>query len=590
MKKVLVCLLLWATAARADPFTIAVQDEKGAPVTGALVQVEGVPAKGSPAIVLPAQTSDSKGLAQVDFGRATSGQSINWRAFAYKPGLALGELDLAGGENQLVLKTPVVKSGTVLDILDRPVAGATVRIGELHIWHPSFPWSRDEFHLAGGDGGPLSKYTQTQTDRDGKRSFADVPWDAGMTLSVAAPGFVPATLQVAEDEDHRETELRREARLAGQVVEPNGTPVSGVTVRLISMESQLKTEVKTDAAGKYRVSGLAPDPYEVKADFGNRPLVAPVVFDVNVTSGDNIVPALVAQPGVVIRGTVHETDGTPVKTTVRTVHGLYEAATDADGNYALRVPPGKIALRVDGVPLMYCNVLDVQDLTAAPGTSPIVNFSLQPAPVVRGTIVDPGGNPVRAAIPISGWEGKTWGTVEVYSDVQGRFRMPLPFTGEAKIGGDPLGISHDDVVVIAPATVTFPLTGDLHLVVRPKRQLAFTAKAVDENGAPLQGVRFTVDETLPEQILGPNQFMGLERTIKITLISGADGVIRGTNLVDGATLERPAASKEGYLPPTDIHIVPAPDGFTCETLVFVRANAGFELTSGSVKSKISTKL
>jgi len=121
-----------------------------------------------------------------------------------------------------------------------------------------------------GDGTALAT-----TDARGEWDIAHVA--RPMTLTVRAPGYLPATRAVSPSERGPfDVTLRRaEGRLAGEVVDDRGAPVSAARVEIAAPPMPVRW-VTTDRAGRFDADGLGPGPYRVvvaHADF------APATFD-----------------------------------------------------------------------------------------------------------------------------------------------------------------------------------------------------------------------------------------------------------------------------------------------------------------------
>ena len=157
---------------------------------------------------------------------------------------------VAGAEVRVsvVLSRGVEVRGRVTDDRGDPVAGAELT----------------------GDGTALAT-----TDARGEWDIAHVA--RALTLTVRAPGFLPATRAVSPSERGPfDVTLRRaEGRLAGDVVDDRGAPVSAARVEIAAPPMPVRW-VTTDRAGHFAADGLGPGPYRVvvaHADF------APATFE-----------------------------------------------------------------------------------------------------------------------------------------------------------------------------------------------------------------------------------------------------------------------------------------------------------------------
>jgi protocatechuate 3,4-dioxygenase beta subunit len=169
--------------------------------------------------------------------------------------------------------------------------------------------------------------------------------------------------------------FRKPAVIRGQVLSPEGKPVPGATVEVVTTNSQFRGRPvvaagagsSTDAEGRFRIEKLVPERYLVRArlpapadaplNFVYVPLTttaseaAPVVLE----SGDEIAIGITAPvvPAVPVAGRVVDTAGDPVKGATITLTSLDEATTPPAyfGPGGLHRPPGintPDSVRTDG--------------------------------------------------------------------------------------------------------------------------------------------------------------------------------------------------------------------------------------------------
>jgi len=78
---------------------------------------------------------------------------------------------------------------------------------------------------------------------------------------------------------------------------------------LYSDDHALATDT-SDAHGRFALLGLPAGVYDLRYDFSSQPFVAPPTLGFHAVTGANA-PRVTGQPGVIVRGWVRETDGTP---------------------------------------------------------------------------------------------------------------------------------------------------------------------------------------------------------------------------------------------------------------------------------------
>ena len=223
---------------------------------------------------------------------------------------------VAGAEVRVtvVLSRGVEVRGRVSDERGDPVAGAELT----------------------GDGAALAV-----TDGHGEWDIAHLA--RPLTLTVRAPGFLPATRAVSPSEHGPfDVTLRRaEGRLAGDVVDDRGAPVSAARVEIAAPPMPVRW-VTTDRAGHFAADGLGPGPYRVvvaHADF------APATFEAVAPTDD---ARLALSPGGGIEGEIADArlGGVPPGARLElTAAGKTQPLPLAAGRFtATALPAGRVTL------------------------------------------------------------------------------------------------------------------------------------------------------------------------------------------------------------------------------------------------------
>jgi protocatechuate 3,4-dioxygenase beta subunit len=200
--------------------------------------------------------------------------------------------------------------------------------------------------------------------------------------------------------------------------------IGGVTVEVTRADGPWRTSATTDAAGRFRISGLAPGKY--RAEFAHPEFTDPQPGQTEGMSfaiGPISEPARVRvelQPLSTLRGRLLDSDGRPmrgVRVSLQRLlrQGVYENPTDKEGRFEfVDVKPATYLLaaeppEIDGersvlARTYYPGVLDHRQ--AAPIAIPAgqelagFEFRLVTSPVfrVRGKVVDSAGSPVAGAM------------------------------------------------------------------------------------------------------------------------------------------------------------------------------------------------
>jgi hypothetical protein len=148
-----------------------------------------------------------------------------------------------------------VLRGRVRDDAGNPVAGALVRVEDpLLVNQAVMAWFE----------------SQGYSDEHGILEVPGVP-RTGLRVTVSAPGF-PAVSQFAAHDSPLNVTLRATGLVRGRVVDVDGTPVAEAVVRTVTVEPQDPgTQVRTDAAGRFRIAAPLAARFRLSAFEGKPP-------------------------------------------------------------------------------------------------------------------------------------------------------------------------------------------------------------------------------------------------------------------------------------------------------------------------------
>jgi protocatechuate 3,4-dioxygenase beta subunit len=311
------------------------------------------------------ERGETKATTTVDgsfsFTGLTPGERVDLRVEApgYASAVSQGVEIPAAGEVRLVLERAAPLWGRVMDEEGASVADARLEL-------------RPE---AGG-------YLDAATDETGSFRFDGAPPGPALLLTTA-DGFVRSRLAglvlEAGTASELEVVLRRGAVVEGRVLAPGGMPVPEARVRSVAEGAGgAVPEVRSDAQGRYRLSGLAPGPWFLEARHDDYP---PAVRQVQVAEGDNRVD-LRFQAGAEVAGRVTDSEGAPL-TGVRLVlqgtgavqrressvaAGEFRFAAVADGSYRLHgEKPGWASAVLQETVEVAGRDVDGLELTLTPG-------------------------------------------------------------------------------------------------------------------------------------------------------------------------------------------------------------------------------
>ena len=556
------CLLLAAQLAHAEPVAIAVTDAQGAPVADALVQVESVRLddEDNRTKSLIEATSDAAGIAKFDLQPFTSSSTYFGSAVAFKDGLALGGVELRDGKRAIQLSAPATATGTVTDENGAPIVGAKVELQQIK---PA-P-DRDWLFFFDDSAKVFGAAITTQTDAQGVWRLGGLTKDADFSVDIQAPGFAQTSAREKVSDGPLVIKLRPEARVAGQLLKPDGTPLAGYEITPFSEENNAYIRpLTTDAQGRFQATGLSADKWGFFVDVKDNPYVTGDFASFALKVGDNTLPPIRLQDGVVVRGNVRDTEGTPVDMRVTTsLPGQMMTKitrTDKAGNFSLRVPAGERTFRLQATDNAFKNSNEPKMLTIAPNDTPQIEWVLERAPVVRGTITDEAGAPVRAPFAFAKDGSMNLSGVNFVTDENGHFETPIDIEGAARVLGQ-VGKNGQQYQIVGSNQILLPVKGELKLVARLATPVIFRARAVDGDGKPLEGVEFEA------------MAMGDASYSNVRLRSNENGELQSDNLGTGAQLQEPVATLKGYELRAPIEVVKNVNSWTSQPIVFDRRDA-----------------
>lgn len=557
-------LLLCCGRALAVPVSVSVVDSAQKPVEGALVRVESFgEEKGKSPIHIA--RSDAGGRAQFDLKPSRWNAHFYGRVIAFKVGLAVGGCDLTKEQIVVPLLVPTPRGGKIADANGQPIAGAKVELyiaDDRQITSDGTPKRPSlDVVLLGDNLGELEAPFHTRTDALGTWSIAALPPHSRLGLNVSAPGFASTNLFIDPDELQKPLVLAPGASISGRVLGLDGAPAVGVEVRasqIGNLGGGFRGTVTTDAAGNYTMDGLAVGTYILRFGAGKAPFVVPAIASFNARAGQNMAPQAQAQSGVLVSGMVHETNGAPIQTDVRTDDDR-STSTDAKGAFQLRVLPGSNTFHLGLYEGKYLGERETKTLEVKAGDAPDLDWSLVAAPQLRGLFVDEAGAPVKTSLPLVPVELQNGQSALLQSDDTGHFHAPIPWSGAAKIGPTPYQSA--DYEPVGDGSVTLPFKGELRVVLRRVAFKLFETKAVDQDGHPLAGVKF-------EAVLWTGEGQNKSGTT-LRATSDENGVIRFDKIAPNQSPENASASKSGYDLQNVVSIVRAGEGFTSTPLVLV---------------------
>jgi protocatechuate 3,4-dioxygenase beta subunit len=345
-------------------------------------------------------------------------------------------------------------AGTVRDREGLPIAGARVQFGTVNRSGNVSSWGYavEEETLRGT---PVETFFFARTDAEGKFRFTTAPAGRELIFRVEADGF--AGLDTASggpkgqhfanpDAPPVAFVLTAEARVNGRVVSrvPD-VKVEGLQVWIRGTDREnrgIRKNVRTDAKGRFSLRGLPEGSFLVLADElpDGATWTVRAASPVKLRQGMTSAVEIELIEGVLVEGTVVVADtGKPVAGArvivhrpVRSRSGLdrFDAVTDGEGRYRLRLPPGEAELSA-AAPQGFTapSMLDgLKKVVLPEGVKSFTGptLALLRATALAGRVVDARGRPVLGAEIIGLCRAGTCvrvGGQKVTTDAQGRFRI-----------------------------------------------------------------------------------------------------------------------------------------------------------------------
>ena len=236
--------------------------------------------------------------------------------------------------------------------------------------------------------------------------------------------------------------------LSGTVVDKDGTPSSGMTVRLYNLSARQLGSATTTSSGQYLFQNLLPGSYKVviepsnpklKQWYANKYSFADATAVVVIDKGQATAHFVVSPDAGKIGGVVKTQAGVAVANifmyiyAADTAQSFGSVKTDSNGIYQTGyLPPGTYKLQASGTAgylyQWYTGKLTSYqaDQVALPANTVLtdVDFALQPAATLTGTVRDQAGNAVASA-RVMALDRQTGRSATVFANSSGFYTMYL---------------------------------------------------------------------------------------------------------------------------------------------------------------------
>lgn len=164
------------------------------------------------------------------------------------PGMAPQFQIVDGPKSTIALQPLRVWSGVVLDQSQKPVAGATLKLGEV-----TLPSEKDDDEDARDIVVDIAGQTAV-TDAAGRWSFEGLPARGAAQLTLRAPNYASQRLTLTLGEgEAAPIFVKPGGAVVGQLLAPDGSPIVGETVEA---GQNVPNETVTDAQGRFLLDGF----------------------------------------------------------------------------------------------------------------------------------------------------------------------------------------------------------------------------------------------------------------------------------------------------------------------------------------------
>lgn len=385
---------------------------------------------------------------------------------------------------------PMVEvTGVVVDASGKPVAGAVIFVDgqqgpgqDLRRWRP---WR---------DGGDL----RGQSGADGSFRILVRQGTVNIMAGLVSDGLRGRAILVDAERPEQRSGLRLAfggpAEIAGRVLDPDGSPVAGVSVRVFPEPAESSPGggasfgvAPTDTSGRFRLVDLRPGSYRLYAEGAGWWCRVASVEGLPVKTG---IPALVVpvQGMTSIRGRVTVPDGqghrwAPARFVVETKPSGGWVFNTEDGRFEVPIYMPWVKLGVFVSAEGYGRLAFSVDL-AKGEQKDLGDIELGPPRTVTGRVVDEAGAPVSGARVLLGYAGYAMRS-DVITDSAGRFALPGVAASDAPLRLEPPGRRRTEAV--APEG-----QGDVEIRLGAGTEGVVDLRVEEADGRPLDGAAVAV--------------------------------------------------------------------------------------------------
>lgn len=358
---------------------------------------------------------------------------------AYRPGFApvvVPGIEARADEGPTDLGTVVLREG--VELHGRIVDPEGAPVGTASVWVLD-PGQR----LRRGSPAPLAdREPDGRSGTDGAFLVSDIAAGASVRLGVDAEGYRASVVDLAEvgaEEEPVEIVLERTGLLRGEVLDPEGSPVTGARVTVHpkgtdagvvgpGLEMEPERTVRTDAEGIFELAELRPGRYGIDAYREGFLTSASRVVDVAPGAAVEGI-GLRLRDGAIVEGWVLAESGRPVEG-ADVVFGRPAARTGPDGSFVVEaVKPGETTIEVRHPDYVWHQ--ETRELD--PGFN-VIELRLEQGASVQGVTLSSDGEPLSGVNVRLSRQARPYREYSSRSRRDGSFRLDSVQPGTYRVG------------------------------------------------------------------------------------------------------------------------------------------------------------
>lgn len=572
-------LLVLSQPLRAETVAGSVVGPQGKPIAATVIFIPhgrwsatSKPMQTAPDGTFRFEVEQLKRAENVDSSQPIGDSASRGAVAAFAPGLSLSIALLKTGHANILKLSPSRKiAGVLRDDKGMPVVGAVVHVSQL-FQHSGEARNAESLFFKAPPS--LEKQMSAKTGADGAWEIAGVPTEGGVYVQLDDERYISSGAQYNAQGEisgpfSREMVARRAGSISGRVLNPKGLPSGGVEVLAQGRPEAGQRNIfgsfgygKTDGAGVFRITRLAPGTYDlfIGRGMGRSPLFSPrpstavfvaaAIEEVRVEAGKaatghrvQLVAAVKVKGRVFDRATGKPLSGISVgaygKASPQSGGLRPSTQTDDQGRYELSLMPGANELYAYEDNLWGNDVpkeLKTVPVMLQAGVGKTISLWVERRFAdAQGQVVDETGRPA-PSVEITLWNASGTGRT-LYTDEKGNFLLKRLPPGSMRV--EP----RHQWSLVSPRNIVLPMAGSapIKIVLRRNTMAKVMGRVVDATGKPLAGVKFRF--TMP---LIRDDMEGARSILSVVSDETGAYVFPELKMPDARQLVLESAVKKGY--------------------------------------------